>query len=373
MTEDEDGPPWQLEQALQPPPEVTRELFLTWRAARRGDGNPQRMTNPVWSWLARQPEVSAYHANRHFAGPGGPPGWTNQRFGQSTTRTPDGRTIAIAGEHEDYYDPDFFIYNDVIVVAPDGSVEIYGYPGDVLPPTDFHSATLVGDHIYVLGNLGYGEQRGDRIQVLRVDASTLAVEVLATRGEYPGWISKHTAVPSSDGLRITVSGGRLEVERGDRRLLRDSVDDHVLDLRNLTWTRTTDRRWTQHDIVRSDGAGQLWDIQQVASHVDRDDEWSREQVAYYRARIGHEPDLVAWRARFQPPIDHDTIPSVPEEWNVHRIVVEGVTVRYVDESNGVRVVVEGSLPAATVAALVEDVRAKLERADRGPYVARCVD
>ncbi len=36
-------------------------------------------------------------------------GWTNQRFGQTTTVLPDGRTLAIAGEHEDSYDPDFWI------------------------------------------------------------------------------------------------------------------------------------------------------------------------------------------------------------------------------------------------------------------------
>jgi len=60
---------------------------------------------------------------------------------------PDGREVLIAGEHEDYYDPDFFIYNDVVVRAPDGKFAIYGYSKEAFPPTDFHTATLLpGQH-----------------------------------------------------------------------------------------------------------------------------------------------------------------------------------------------------------------------------------
>ena len=33
--------------------------------------------------------------------------------------------ICIGGEHEDYYDPDFCIYNDDDVLDLDGSIEIY--------------------------------------------------------------------------------------------------------------------------------------------------------------------------------------------------------------------------------------------------------
>lgn len=71
-----------------PPASVTPELFAQWRAARYGAGNPERVTNPVWVWLARHPEITAYQADKHFGG-GGPmragAGWTNQRFGQTST------------------------------------------------------------------------------------------------------------------------------------------------------------------------------------------------------------------------------------------------------------------------------------------------
>src|SRR6185369_11799713 len=97
----------------------------------------------------------------------------NARFGQSSTLLGDGRRIAIAGEHEDYYDPDFYIYNDVIVHHPSGEVDIYCYPREVFSPTDFHSATLVGDRIVLIGRLGYSGTRMPEVTpVYALDTST---------------------------------------------------------------------------------------------------------------------------------------------------------------------------------------------------------
>ncbi len=67
--------------------------------------------------------------------------------------------MLIAGEHEDCYDPDFQIYNDVVVLHPDGRMDILGYPREIFPPTDFHSATLVGEQIFIIGGLSYPEER----------------------------------------------------------------------------------------------------------------------------------------------------------------------------------------------------------------------
>lgn len=46
------------------------------------------------------------------------PTWCFDRFGRSTAWLPDGRVVLIAGEHKDSYDPDFCIYNDVVVIQP---------------------------------------------------------------------------------------------------------------------------------------------------------------------------------------------------------------------------------------------------------------
>jgi hypothetical protein len=130
---------------------VTPEIFDAWRAPRFGTDNPTRHDNPLWVSLVHD-RINAYQVNQRYGyerACGGAPTWCFDRFGQTTTELAGRRTIYIAGEHEDYYDPDFYIYNDVVVVSLGGEVAVYGYPRDVFPPTDFHTATLDSRSIWM--------------------------------------------------------------------------------------------------------------------------------------------------------------------------------------------------------------------------------
>jgi hypothetical protein len=103
-----------------------------------------------------------YRARDFFHVPlnrGDGPIWTFERYGATRTELSDGRIICIGGEHEDYYDPDFHIYNDVVVFGPEDKIEIYDYPKEIFPPTDFHTANPVGDKIIVIACLGNVEDR----------------------------------------------------------------------------------------------------------------------------------------------------------------------------------------------------------------------
>src|SRR3954465_14529478 len=86
-----------------PDPAVTPELFREWRSPRFGRTNPERMNNPVWEWLVKS-RIDAFNANENLNGPDSleaGPCWCFCRYGQTTTPLADGRTVMIAGEHED--------------------------------------------------------------------------------------------------------------------------------------------------------------------------------------------------------------------------------------------------------------------------------
>lgn len=154
----------------------------------------------------------------------------------SETPLPDGRTIFVGGEHEDYYDPDFYIYNDVIVRHSDGRIEIYGYPRDVFPPTDFHSATLVGDAIILIGSLGYMNERdAPRTPVYRLDLLTYRIERLDTGRPNPGWIYGHTAELVGNTIRIR-GGKRHEVAGSEKRLVANA-QAFELQIDRFRWKR----------------------------------------------------------------------------------------------------------------------------------------
>lgn len=196
-------------------PPFSEEAFAAQRAARRGRGNPELIRNPLWDDLVRTGQ-SAHAIGSNYDYSETSPGWCFDRYGMSRRRLADGRIVCVAGEHEDYYDPDFFIYNDVVVIEPDGAIGHFGYSLDVFPPTDFHTATLVENGIYLIGALGYqGQRGGPAAQVMRLDLSTFAISRIETRGEQPGWIYRHRAERSADGGSIRIAGGSILQPDGD--------------------------------------------------------------------------------------------------------------------------------------------------------------
>ena len=201
-------------------PEFSRQDYLAGSRRRFGGRNPEAVQVPFWTamirsgagaWAARSRHADIDPQQRH-------PVWSYQRFGRSTTFLDDGRIIEIGGEHEDHYDPDFCIYNDVTVFHPDGRIETTIYPEEVFSPTDFHSATRVGGRaggrIVIIGCLGYPEHRAPgTTPVYTLDLGSLRIERVETSGDKPGWISAHRARLNGDST-IIIEGGQLITAAG---------------------------------------------------------------------------------------------------------------------------------------------------------------
>ncbi|HXU83590.1 MAG TPA: ankyrin repeat domain-containing protein, partial [Polyangia bacterium] len=120
---------------------------------------------------------------------------------------------------------------------PDGQVEISGYPEALFPPTDFHTATLVDDAIYVIGSLGYhGTRRPGETQVFRLDLESLPMERVETDGEGPGWIYGHRAELIERDL-IRVWGGTVITSREGKEAHAPNPGRFVLDLSRRRWRR----------------------------------------------------------------------------------------------------------------------------------------
>jgi hypothetical protein len=341
---------------------VTRDLFLKWRAPRFGESNPTLMTNKVWEWLIRT-KLDAYFTTEQFGGPSpasAGPTWCFSRDGQSETRMPDGRMIWIGGEHEDFCDPDFYIYNDVVVKGKDGTLSIYGYPKECFPPTDFHSATLISTKIIIIGNIGYVNQREARTtQVFVLDTGSYEIRRIDTKGEYPGWISEHKARLSHDRKVIFINGGQLVRGRGNMRV--ENIDDWKLNLTDWTWECVKRRNWSRCEIKRVDRKHvHLWEIRRALESLTagRDDDYYQSMSCFY-ANHGYEPEVRLLEDIYNPDMVHASVPGVEDEFQTNRILVDGVIVRYVEDLHGVQIAVEGILPEKVIRQLAEDVRKKL--------------
>jgi hypothetical protein len=259
--------------------QISRELFDQQRHPRFGTANPERMHCAFWEWMIRGEETPQADHEGPLAAEGlvmrdgklkssyGPcrardffhvplnredgPIWTFDRMGGTRNQLPDGRMVCIGGEHEDFYDPDFCIYNDVIVFNLNGEIEIYGYPKAIFPPTDFHTASLVGNQLVVVGSLGYKNERFiGHTPVYFLDLSDFHIDKIETTGEMPGWISEHEAVIDHTGA-INIRGGQIVRKDHEDQLLVRNLEDFSLDLKSRVWRQVTDRKW-YHAKIQSD-------------------------------------------------------------------------------------------------------------------------
>ncbi|MCA8971516.1 MAG: hypothetical protein KDC95_17115 [Planctomycetes bacterium] len=383
---------------------ITKAQFLAERAARRGVANPERIQNETWTWLVEE-GIGAYAAASAMQAPperDDVAGFSFERFGQTRTTLPDGRVICIGGEHEDHYDPDFYIYNDVVVLDAEGRcLAIYGYSIDAFPPTDFHTATLVEDGVTILvvGSLGYAdERRPGSTPVYRLRLADFAFERVECVGDAPGWIAGHDT--RLEGSCLVVSYGCIEDEAGSRC----NVDEFGLDLATWTWSRRTRRAYQEWRIARVDEQPLcLHDFMAAKFYEDYPDtlEVARslpETQNFEALGIELDPrrrleqagmcvDYECFDALFVPPVAHaedrtpegdpgDAAPGrldrLPPGVSRRIRLTEspGVVVSYVTEFTDVGLHIEGELSALDVTGLVEDVRAKLEHLQASPCHAR---
>ena len=356
----------------------TDQEFLQWRSPVRGTENPEEMNNPFWAWCVRSGE-NAYVANQTFQGPDSMtagPCWCFQRFGQAKIELPDGRRIYIAGEHEDSYDPDFYIYNDVVIIDANDDITILGYPAAIFPPTDFHTATIVGQELLLIGNLGYPEDRVvNETQVLRLNLENWQVTPVPTTGSKPGWIHGHSAEFSEEQNAIIITGGEIFGER-----LLENIDDYKLCLETYVWTNVTEHQWERWILERTDG-------NRIDLYSIRIARWNRELGGWLQDGLDEldaemESEIgVGWRrptytddqldligTLYQSPFSDELATKDDDETESYTLDVDGITVRFNEGMSGITVAIEGELPPETVRTILTTLQQRLSELERTSYV-----
>ena len=347
---------------------ITKKDFLEWRKPRFGEANPTKVVSKVWEYAMRTRKGACWI--------GGPslfkesPGWCFDRFGKSLTFMPDGREIHIAGEHEDYYDPDFYIYNDVIVVYPDDTVEFYNYPEEVFPPTDFHSATLVDDKIIIIGSLGYGsEGKIDTTQILVLDTKNFKIEPVESFGSKPGWIHKHKAILSDDKKHIKIVGGKIDL--GGKASLVENIDEWELDLETWQWSRLTHRKWRQFEFKKPGFTrNNLFKIRSALFSLEAG--WEKEykkEIKTLTKEIEFEPNVALVKELYLPDIEHKII-EMDKYTDTYIFSVKGVRVRFNEDMSSIAMTIEGELDSKYIEAVKNSVLSKLKELEGVDFIFR---
>jgi hypothetical protein len=383
----------------------TNQEFTKWRTARRGVANPENMTNPLWVWGVENPQ-SGFEMNEAFEGDSSfdeEPCWSFERFGQTKTVLADGTTVHIAGEHEDHYDPDFFIYNDVVVTMPKGEITIYGYSLTDFAATDFHTATLVDDDIILIGSLGYPDERDPtQTQVLILDTKNWSIRKQLTT-DSPGWISHHESSYDAGKPIIRITDIQKWTENHD---LADDFSTWELDLTTWKWRCTEVKNWSQYKLSPKNGEmSNLWEIRSDASmkeldidkysFIEENDIYSEEDKAIMREgfkEIEKETEKILKRAKpelidtlYHPDVPFTEIPRPEVDWdaedaeaqeeqldkihphNHYRIEVGQVPVCFIEDSYEIIIRIEGELDDTTTKKLIKSIQQNVAKVEGRKY------
>jgi hypothetical protein len=134
----------------------------------------------------------------------------------------------------------------------------------------------------------------------------------------------------------------------------------------------TRRRWKRWDIRRRDGSGnELFWIKSAWKVKDcggpRTTQMFDDGMRRLTDELGFRPDIELYAQLYVPPVPHQKIPEREDEFEVRRIDVNGVTVRYNEQGSSVLITIEGDLPASTADILVSDLADKLSALERRTY------
>ena|GEM_PF-5990773 len=157
--------------------------------------------------------------------------WTANRDQQSLTELPDGRVVLIGGENEEHFLKSV-VYNDVIVVHPDGEFELYDYPPSIFPCTTPASATVIKDSIYVIAVAMLGSLEPTELSVFRLNLDDYSIDPILTTGDNPGVLFYHRASLIEPNL-IKVYDGRYSI--GGETVQNDEI--FLFDTATNTWTK----------------------------------------------------------------------------------------------------------------------------------------
>ncbi|MEZ4617437.1 MAG: hypothetical protein R2867_18265 [Caldilineaceae bacterium] len=123
----------------------------------------------------------------------------------------------------------------MIVIHADLSIDIYGYPLAIFQPTDFHSATLVGNHIYIIGCLGYHGTLTWRPPGLPSRLPNLP-DRAGRPGTIPVGFTNTRPCTTLRNMQIKITKGEIFLRWEGKRQSRQNRKSYWLDLATGEWT-----------------------------------------------------------------------------------------------------------------------------------------
>ena len=206
-------------------------------------------------------------------------------------------------DYNDYYNPDFKIYNDVCIKA-DGlkKIELWSYPEEQFPPVYNHDTVYDKNMnlVYITGGLGLGErQRKNITEIYQLNLETKDIEHVDTLGESPPCLHNHHTKMWNYDLIEMRDGNILKNGKAIKNLY-----VWYFNLKTKTWLKQKQEIY-QHWLITSSDSDELFlDISKEILKMEDEIFYSSEFIEEHKQDIfkyyGYVPDYQTYLNLYRP-------------------------------------------------------------------------
>ncbi len=166
------------------------------------------------------------------------------RAGETCTRLPDGRFIVTGGHIKGQ------ALNDVCIT--DGNKQSWlGYPSHVLPPIYEHTATVLGNELWLIGSAHIDKTCLYQTPLYRINLNTYQIHKVASRNSMRQIYGHQTLLKS--GQFVIMGGHIITSDTLGDVLIYDNLDDWTFNPKTLLFTKVKGRLQQLFIIGRKDG------------------------------------------------------------------------------------------------------------------------
>jgi len=221
----------------------------------------------------------------------------------------------------------------------------------------------------------------------------------------PGWISDHNASIDIEKKVITVTDLKKWTSSTD---IIDDFSTWELDLKSWQWRQTAIKNWTQHFLYRADGEHNsiferrhsiTMDQLDLGSHEDfindiddgADKKLMKEMIDEMleeQKQLASTTSKEALETVYYPSIPFTEIPRPEPNWedenteeeydNIEKqhpynhfiVEVEAVILRFIEDSDGITLRVEGELDNTTLNTVLNDICNNLEKIEGAKFISK---
>lgn len=192
---------------------------------------------------------------------------------------------------------------------------------------------VVNAWLSLVGGLGGQEDQSCKLIIYPQSAHYAQLGTKAASSDKSARLYDHSAKLNGDLPRIAYTGG--QVTHHPTKMTVENLATWEFDLDTKPWSAIATKPFKRWLLVREDDSyHELWGIAQVArSSRSSDQDKFAEKYRVELEERGHVVDPNLFYSRFSAPIPHGVVEleSDSDEFNVHRILVDGVVVRYVED------------------------------------------